>query len=147
MNDHGIILETKYFLACLFAGGISGMMRAGKFPIEETLRMSDKTFEVTEATFESDVLKSEKPVLIDFWAEWCTPCRMIAPLVDQLATKYGDKLRVGKVDADTNQGILMQYGILGIPTLILFKDGKPVERITGYMPLPSLEPKIAQHLG
>ena len=109
--------------------------------------MSEKTFEVTEATFESDVLKSETPVLIDFWAEWCTPCRMIAPLVDQLATIYGYKLRVGKVDADTNQGILMQYGILGIPTLILFKDGQPVERITGYMPLPSLEPKIAQHLG
>lgn len=109
--------------------------------------MSEKTFAITEATFEKEVLKSETPVLIDFWAEWCSPCRMIAPLVEQLAEKYEGKMRVGKVDADENQGILMQYGIMGIPTLILFKDGQVAERITGYMPLPALEPKIAQHLG
>ncbi len=108
--------------------------------------MGEKTFVVTEATFEEDVLKSELPVLIDFWAEWCAPCRMIAPLVDQLATKYAGKLRVGKVDADQNQGLLMQYGIMGIPTLMLFKDGEVAEQVIGFMPLPSLEPKIARHL-
>jgi thioredoxin 1 len=108
--------------------------------------MGSKTFEITEATFDSEVLKSDLPVLIDFWAEWCAPCKMIAPLVDHLADKYDGKLRVGKVDADVNQNILMQYGIMGIPTLILFKGGEPVERIVGFAPLPKLEPKIAQHL-
>ncbi len=108
--------------------------------------MGSKTFTVTEASFEEDVLKSEMPVLIDFWAEWCAPCRMIAPLVEQLAEKYDGKLRVGKLDADTNQNILIQYGIMGIPTLMLFKNGKVAERITGYMPLPVLEPRIAKHL-
>ena len=108
--------------------------------------MSENTFEITEATFEAEVLKSNTPVLIDFWAEWCGPCRMIAPLVEQLAVKYAGKMRVGKVDADANQNILIEYGIMGIPTLMLFKNGEVAERITGYMPMPALEPKIARHL-
>lgn len=109
--------------------------------------MGEKTFEVTEATFEADVLNSDLPVLLDFWAEWCAPCRMIAPLVDQLAAKYEGKLKVGKVDADRNQGLLMHYGIMGIPTLMLFKGGEVAERITGFMPLPQLEARITPHVG
>ncbi|MBN1680287.1 MAG: thioredoxin [Anaerolineae bacterium] len=105
-----------------------------------------KPITITEATFEEQVLQSDVPVLIDFWAEWCAPCRMIAPLVEQLAEKYDGKMQVGKVDADTNQNILMDYNIMGIPTLMLFKDGEVAERITGFMPLNVLEPKIARHL-
>jgi thioredoxin 1 len=105
-----------------------------------------KTFEVTEANFDEEVLQSDLPVLIDFWAEWCAPCKMIAPLVDQLAEKYDGKMRVGKLDADTNQAVLMQYGIMGIPTLMLFKGGEVAERITGFMPLNVLEPKISQYI-
>ncbi len=108
--------------------------------------MGEKTFVVDEATWEEKVLKSETPVLIDFWAEWCAPCKMIAPVVAELAEKYEGKLLVGKVDADENQNLLMQYGIMGIPTLMLFKNGEVAERIVGFMPLPVLEPRIARHL-
>jgi thioredoxin 1 len=108
--------------------------------------MGEKTFEVTEATFQEQVLNSETPVLVDFWAEWCGPCRMIAPIVDQLADKYEGKMRVAKMDADLSQNILIQYGIMGIPTLMLFKDGAVAERIVGFMPIQMLEPRIKQHL-
>jgi thioredoxin 1 len=108
--------------------------------------MGERTFDVTETSFDDAVLKSELPVLVDFWAEWCAPCRMVAPLVDQLAAKYEGKLRVGKLDTDANQNIVMKYGIMGIPTLILFKGGEVAERITGYVPLNVLESKIVRHL-
>jgi thioredoxin 1 len=113
---------------------------------ESERKMGEKIFDVTEATFEQEVLNSTVPVLIDFWAEWCAPCRMIAPLVDQLADKYTGKMRVAKLDADANPNILIQYGVMGIPTLMLFKDGAVAERVIGFMPLNVLEPKIARHL-
>ena len=104
-------------------------------------------FDVTEETFKKEVLEAEQPVLIDFWAEWCGPCKMIEPHVMALADEFAGKMLVGRLDADTNPNIMMEYGIMGIPTLILFKGGKPVERLTGYMPKDRIAGKIEPHLG
>ena len=86
--------------------------------------MSDHISHVTDDSFEDDVLKSDQPVLVDYWAEWCGPCKMIGPLVEEIAEEYGDKLKVTKLDIDSNNKTPMQYGIRGIPTLMIFRDGK-----------------------
>ncbi len=101
---------------------------------------------VTDMTFDGEVLKSNVPVLVDFWAVWCGPCRMIAPIVDDIANEYDGKIRVMKLDVDENQTTAMSYGVMGIPTLILFKGGKAVERITGYMPKERLLSRLLPHL-
>ncbi|HEY5645091.1 MAG TPA: thioredoxin TrxA [Pseudomonadales bacterium] len=85
--------------------------------------MSEKIVHTTDAEWEADVLKSDKPVLVDYWAEWCGPCKMIAPILDEIADEYGDKLKVCKIDIDANQQTPPKYGIRGIPTLMLFKNG------------------------
>ncbi|MDR7481632.1 MAG: thioredoxin [Armatimonadota bacterium] len=97
---------------------------------------------VTEQTFEQEVLKAAVPVLVDFWAEWCGPCRLIAPIVEDLAGEYAGRLKVVKVDVDDNQHLAMRYGIMSIPTLGVFKGGQMVERIVGYMPKPELKRRI-----
>jgi thioredoxin 1 len=89
---------------------------------------------VTDAEFETQVLMSDVPVLVDFWANWCPPCRMIAPIVEQIHGELGDKVKVVKMDTDENPSTSISLGIMSIPTLIIFKDGKPAERTVGYRP-------------
>ena len=102
---------------------------------------------ISDASFETEVAKADKPVLVDFWAEWCGPCRMIAPLLENIADEYADSLKITKLDVDANPRTMMQFGVQSIPTLILFKDGQPVERIVGYMPKERLLGRIKPHLG
>lgn len=85
----------------------------------------------TDANFEADVLKAQGPVLVDFWAEWCMPCKILGPTIDELAGQYAGKAVVGKVDIDANQQVAMQYGISAIPTVIIFKDGQPARKFVG----------------
>ncbi len=93
--------------------------------------MSDLVTEVSDSSFEKDVLGAGKPVLVDFWAEWCAPCRMLAPTVAAVAEQYGETAGVVKLNVDDNPSTAQRYGIKGIPTLILFRDGKEVERVVG----------------
>jgi thioredoxin 1 len=111
--------------------------------------VGNHTFEVTEANFETEVLKSDTPVLVDFWAEWCAPCKLLTPVVEAIAAEYGGKLRVGKLDADAYPEISVAYNIMGLPTLILFKKGEDVMRISGGSANPNKENlinKITPHL-
>ena len=101
---------------------------------------------VTDETFNQEVLKSDTPTLVDFWAVWCGPCRMVAPVVDEIAREQAGKLKVMKLDVDENQNTAMAYGVMSIPTLILFKNGQPVERIVGFRPKGDMEKKILPHL-
>ncbi|HSA84105.1 MAG TPA: thioredoxin [Patescibacteria group bacterium] len=91
--------------------------------------MADKTF--TDATFQQDVLQSKTPVVVDFWAEWCGPCRMVSPTIDELAKEYAGKMIVGKLNVDENQQTAGQFNVMSIPTVMIFKDGKPVKAIIG----------------
>ena len=101
-----------------------------------------KPVDVTDQSFDMEVLKAETPVLVDFWADWCAPCRMIAPIVEELSTEYDGKVKFMKMDVDANAGTPMTFGIRGIPTLIIFKGGKPVEQVVGAVPKSVLKRRL-----
>ena len=102
--------------------------------------------EVSDATFDQEVLRSEQPVLVDFWAVWCGPCKAIAPIVDSLAATYAGKLKVAKVNVDDNGATPSRYGIRGIPTLLFFKGGKVADQVVGYVPQNVIEEKVQRLL-
>lgn len=108
--------------------------------------MSKLVSDVSDNTFETDVLQSAKPVLVDFWAEWCAPCRMMAPTVDAVAEHHSGDVRVVKLNVDENPAVSQRFGIKGIPTLILFKDGKEEERVVGATSKESILRVIARHV-
>lgn len=101
---------------------------------------------VTDATFTDDVLLSDKPVLVDFWAAWCPPCRAVGPILDQLAAEHADKIRIVKLNVDENPETASQYGITSIPTMKVFQGGRPVHTVTGALPKPALEAQLATWL-
>ena len=107
---------------------------------------STAILDVTDANFEQEVLQSDKPVMVDFWAAWCGPCRAMAPIVDELAVSYDGKLKVAKMDVDKNTITPTRYNVRGIPTLLIFKDGKLQDQIVGYVPRETIERAVLKHV-
>ena len=101
-----------------------------------------KPVKVTDKSFSSEVLKSDQKVLVDFWAEWCGPCRMVAPVVEDIAEEYSGQIKVAKLNVDENQSTASRYGIMSIPTMLVFEDGKVQDKLVGYMPKDKLARKV-----
>jgi thioredoxin 1 len=101
---------------------------------------------VDDSTFEAQVLSSDKPVLVDFWAPWCGPCRLVSPVVESMGEAHSEKIAVAKVNTDENQQLAMRYSIFSIPTLIVFKDGREAARLVGYMPQEAMEERLREYI-
>jgi thioredoxin len=106
----------------------------------------DAAVEITDTTFETEVLRSPGLTIVDLWAEWCIPCKNLAPILDQIATEYASKIKITKLDVDENPAVPGQYGVTGIPTLLVFKDGQLVDTIIGFLPKDRLIEKLSPHL-
>jgi thioredoxin 1 len=106
----------------------------------------EKALELNENNFKQEVLESSIPVLVDFWATWCGPCRMVGPIVEEIASDYKDKMKVGKVNTEDNANLAGEYGVISIPTMIIFKNGKPVDQIIGAVPKEVIVKKMDTHL-
>jgi len=102
--------------------------------------------ELSDADFEGQVLRATTPVLVEFGAEWCHPCRQLDPIIDELAAEWGQRVKVGRLDIDTNVASTMRFGVMGVPTLILFIRGEPVERLSGYLPKKRIMERLGPHL-
>ncbi len=102
---------------------------------------------VTDATFEEEVLKDDKLVVVDFWATWCGPCKMVSPLLEDIATEYSDTVKITKVDVDSNNAVAAKFGIMSIPSLVFFKNGEEIDRVIGAIPRSQLESRVNKALG
>ena len=109
--------------------------------------MAGNTIDVTTSSFSTDVLESDKPVLVDFWATWCGPCKMVSPVLDEIAGDNPEKITVAKLDIDANPEVARDYQVMSVPTMILFSGGKPVKQIVGAKPKAALLADLAEHLG
>ena len=105
-----------------------------------------KPIEVTDSTFESEVIKADKPVLVDFWAPWCGPCRAVGPILAEIATEREQQLKIVKVNIDDNQRYAMKLGVMSVPTMVLFKDGNPVDKFVGAFPKRGILERVERHL-
>jgi len=108
--------------------------------------MAGRVIDLSEQNWEQEVLQADKPVLVDFWAPWCGPCRIIAPMIEELAEEFGEQIKVGKLNTDENPNIAMRYGIRAIPTIILFKNGEVVDTRIGVQPKEALKQMVLEHL-
>ena len=113
--------------------------------IRKGIYMADLTF--TDQNFKDEVLGSETPVLVDFWAEWCAPCRIVSPIIEELATEYGEKVKVGKLDVDANGQTAQSYGVMSIPSIVLFKNGQPIKTMIGAQSKDNYKREIDSVLG
>jgi thioredoxin 1 len=125
---------------------VAATFTAATLNLNQEIQMSENTKTVTDASFATDVLQAEGPVLVDFWAEWCGPCRMVAPVLNEIAGEYPDKITVAKVNIDENPGIARDYGIMSIPTMSVFSGGQVVKSIVGAKPKAAILKDLAEYL-